>query len=603
MAYPKHYIILALLLSLSSQYLATAATQEELVVTLTDNEIMAISNIAEFAHKKHITIPDGLKNLWALLLNGQREISSDIIAESLVEAQTLLTDNELSIAEKLNAPLADLEHRMFKTSKVPDIIVLSGSPYIYGPTHNNLVIGNENAGESLTCHTTDNTAVGADSLINTTSGYQNTAFGSQSLYNNDEGYNNTGIGFQALYHNTGGTENAAIGNTALFSNITGDHNTAIGSNALYSNTRGNNNTALGHNAGYNTTEGCSNIAIGSSALHCNRLGSDNIALGIHALKANVASHNTAVGAHTMEENTVGVGNVAVGRQSLMSNTYGCNNTAVGTETLLLNTTGQGNTAVGVIALSSNTCGKQNTAVGLSALSNNTSSDNNTALGFQSLIKSTGEANVAVGAGSLWSHSCGDGNVAIGTGAGSELIHGSNNIFIGADAGEAISCGSNTVYLGNRSNQYFYIPGIAQNSGYEHGIDDNTAYLTISQTSGQLGLDGESSARYKDDVRDMGLESKKLQDLRPVTFVYKNQHDKTRLQYGLIAEEVAEIFPTLVGYKNGIPERVHYQKLPALLLNEYQQQEKRLRMTEEKIDSLDGIVDRLNKIEKILNIQN
>lgn len=61
-------------------------------------------------------------------------------------------------------------------------------------------------------------------------------------------------------------------------------------------------------------------------------------------------------------------------------------------------------------------------------------------------------------------------------------------------------------------------------------------------SGQLGV-ASSSRRYKDDIRDMGDSSSRLLELRPVTFRYKQRYaDGSKpIDYGLIAEEVAEVF--------------------------------------------------------------
>jgi len=63
-------------------------------------------------------------------------------------------------------------------------------------------------------------------------------------------------------------------------------------------------------------------------------------------------------------------------------------------------------------------------------------------------------------------------------------------------------------------------------------------------------------------------------LRPVTFLYKPEYDKgpRSLQYGLIAAEVAEIYPDLVAYDpDGKPYTVKYQYLTTMLLNEVQKQ--------------------------------
>jgi len=63
------------------------------------------------------------------------------------------------------------------------------------------------------------------------------------------------------------------------------------------------------------------------------------------------------------------------------------------------------------------------------------------------------------------------------------------------------------------------------------------------SNGQLGT-AVSSRRFKEQMRDMGDSSNALMKLRPVTFLYKPEYDKGPriLHYGLIAEEVAEVYP-------------------------------------------------------------
>jgi uncharacterized protein (DUF3084 family) len=73
---------------------------------------------------------------------------------------------------------------------------------------------------------------------------------------------------------------------------------------------------------------------------------------------------------------------------------------------------------------------------------------------------------------------------------------------------------------------------------------------------------------------MGEASDTLMQLRPVTFHYKAPYDDgTRLlQYGLIAEEVAQVAPDLVQYDAaGKPFTVRYHALNTMLLNELQKQ--------------------------------
>lgn len=88
-------------------------------------------------------------------------------------------------------------------------------------------------------------------------------------------------------------------------------------------------------------------------------------------------------------------------------------------------------------------------------------------------------------------------------------------------------------------------------------------LVISNT-GQLGMQA-SSARYKSDQM-MGTGSQRLLQLRPLTFRYTQDVQGER-EYGLIAEEVAEVYPELViRGTSGEVESVGYQGLIPMLLN-------------------------------------
>jgi hypothetical protein len=120
----------------------------------------------------------------------------------------------------------------------------------------------------------------------------------------------------------------------------------------------------------------------------------------------------------------------------------------------------------------------------------------------------------------------------------------------------------------------------QTKGFIAGIrgvttGSNNAIAVLIDSNGQLGTVS-SSRRYKDDIQPMGDVSAALLKLRPVTFRYKKPYDdgSKPIQYGLIAEEAAEVFPDLTVFNaDGTPETVKYHLLPALLLNEYQRQQK------------------------------
>ena len=74
---------------------------------------------------------------------------------------------------------------------------------------------------------------------------------------------------------------------------------------------------------------------------------------------------------------------------------------------------------------------------------------------------------------------------------------------------------------------------------------------------------------------MGERSRGLHHLRPVTFHYK-QDARGQRQYGLIAEEVAKVYPELVvrGTKGEV-ESVQYHELIPMLLNEVQHQQQEI----------------------------
>jgi hypothetical protein len=152
----------------------------------------------------------------------------------------------------------------------------------------------------------------------------------------------------------------------------------------------------------------------------------------------------------------------------------------------------------------------------------------------------------------------DGHLAIGFQAGINLTGGNNNIYIGSVSGASVE--SQTIRIGQAQRQTF-IAGIGNASV-------SGATVEIDTTTGQLGI-LTSSARYKQDIAPMGARSEKVLDLRPVTFAYKDDVKGTT-HYGLIAEEVAAVYPDLVTHTaTGEVQTVKYQELIPMLLNELQ----------------------------------
>jgi len=285
--------------------------------------------------------------------------------------------------------------------------------------------------------------------------------------------------------------------------------------ALFANTTGTFNTAAGRNALYSNTDGTENTASGYGALYFNTTGNRNNASGMGALYKNTtASDNNAMGANALHDNTTGTLNNAMGNYALEYNTTGVNNNAMGYAALLRNTTGGSNSAQGFYALAYNTTGS--------------------------------------------------GNIAIGYQAGIKSITGNSNIFIGHPG---VAGDSGTIRIGNSAaHAAFYVAGVA-------GVNVTGGAGVVIDSTGHLGVVS-SSVRYKEDVRSLGDVSERILKLRPVSFRYKQATaDGTKpLQYGLVAEEVAQTMPELVVYgADSQPQTVAYHVLPTLLLNELQKE--------------------------------
>jgi hypothetical protein len=249
---------------------------------------------------------------------------------------------------------------------------------------------------------------------------------------------------------------------------------------------------------------------------------------------------TAAGDHALQALTSGVGNTAIGTFSLFSVTTGSFNTAVGAGALDLNTA-DSNTATGAAALLFNTTGTENTANGTAALEFNETGNQNTANGAFALFSNTiGGGNTAIGREALFSITGGNSNTAVGAGA---LISstGSSNTALGVNAGIAVTTASSVICIGS--------PGRNVDNGCFIGNIRNRATQiadaipVLIDSNQQLGT-ASSSRRFKREIKPMDKASETILALKPVAFHYKS--DKTNTpQFGLIAEEVAEVNPDLV----------------------------------------------------------
>jgi uncharacterized coiled-coil protein SlyX len=116
---------------------------------------------------------------------------------------------------------------------------------------------------------------------------------------------------------------------------------------------------------------------------------------------------------------------------------------------------------------------------------------------------------------------------------------------------------------------------------------------IVDSDGQLGTSN-SSARFKKDIKPMDHKvSEAILALNPVTFHYKKPDTKkaeNTPQFGLIAEEVAEVNPDLVVCDaNGEPLTVRYDAVNLMLLNEFLKEHKKVEEQQTNITNLNSKV--------------
>src|SRR5262249_20820445 len=143
-----------------------------------------------------------------------------------------------------------------------------------------------------------------------------------------------------------------------------------------------------------------------------------------------------------------------------------------------------------------------------------------------LVNSNGDFNTAIGLGALSNNTTGSSNIAVGRLAGEGVATANNVICIGALVDGADVSGS--CYIGNIHGQT---------------VDPGTGLSVFVDNAGKLGT-ALSSRRFKRNIKPMDNSSEVVLALKPVTFYYQSDAKATP-QFGLVAEDVAEVNPDLV----------------------------------------------------------
>ncbi len=310
----------------------------------------------------------------------------------------------------------------------------------------------------------------------------------------------------------------------------------------------------------------------------------------------VSSSNTADGQGALLSLTTGFYNSAFGFLSVLSISDASFDTGVGAGALLVDTAGT-NAAVGAGALFSNTTGSDNNAVGTFAMFNNIDGFFNNAHGRNALLNSNGDQNNAMGDDAMFFNTTGSHNTAVGDDALFTNVDGDNNVAIGDEAGTGLGASvSNCIAIG--------APGAGPFATFDNTVfigsifgepvsDPGTQTAVFVDQFNVVGIFS-SSRKNKHDIQPMDKTSETLYQLKPVTFKFNSDWKGTK-QYGLIAEDVAEVDPQLVSRRDGEIVTVHYEQINSMLLNEFLKEHK-------KVEELQVTVAQQQKGMEILTAQ-
>jgi hypothetical protein len=164
----------------------------------------------------------------------------------------------------------------------------------------------------------------------------------------------------------------------------------------------------------------------------------------------------------------------------------------------------------------------------------------------------------------------------------KINYSTGNVYLGCnDSGSTYS-------MTARSDGDIYMPRIVSSTS---GSGAGVTFLTINSSGKLIKYSITSSSRYKNNIMEME-DVDWLYNLRPVNFTYKNDISGHK-EYGLIAEEVEKINPSLVAYgEKGEIESVSYISIISPLVKAVQNQHALIESQNKKIERLEKLVEKL-----------
>ena len=175
----------------------------------------------------------------------------------------------------------------------------------------------------------------------------------------------------------------------------------------------------------------------------------------------------------------------------------------------------------------------------------------------------------------------EGTTALAWSAGDyvnlQITASSLNTFAAASAPvTSVTAGTNITVTGTAQAPIVNAPNVALLSGANF-----TGPVTISSTLVTTGVANfnTSSEEFKEHITPLRLSVDKVMQIEPIRYIHKDSHIKMD---GLSAENIAELFPDLVMFKDGKPYAINYSGvIPHLVLM--------VQHLQRRIDDLENLV--------------
>ncbi len=514
-----------------------------------------------------------------------------------------------------------------------------------------VIIGRKAALNLDVSKTRKNTVVGVKAGTVNTIGSFNTFMGHKSGESNISGSHNSFFGQEAGRSNTIGSDNCFFGQSAGRDNDAGYENAFFGQGSGQRNTEGSANSFYGYESGYRNISGNYNSFFGYLAGHSNTTGVLNSYFGAYSGFANLVGERNSFFGFSAGLDNKGSDNSFFGQDAGKANTSGYSNSFFGQDAGTINTTGYRNAFFGRLAGSSNSTGDHNSFFGSESGSSFSEGDYNSTFGSEAgknFSNGLGTRNTFLGAQSGYApllglvldrsiaigfkaevacSNCavigGSGEDAVNVGIGTERpdshkLHVASDDFTGAFIkGKDVALelgGSDSPYSGSGddgvirtqkdqldgdmilvSNDFITLhlndDNTPDNSKFEIRNGANTLILSMDE-NGDMTIAGNltenSDARLKENLIAINSVLPKLMQIRGYRYNWKASANN-KVQIGLIAQEVASIFPELVSVNEAGIQSINYNRFVPLLIECIREQQQNFDLLQARISHLEKMI--------------